>query len=145
MDPRHGAHGQLETQLSAPHVLIVDDDPDIREVVELIFREDGFTTITCSTGNAALAILQSRPIHLLVTDLRLPGGDGGSLICHIAAAPEPRPAVILLTAMRAGNVPAEMDTLKALGGRIVTKPFDVDALLVTARELTGWHGPDARS
>lgn len=144
MDRRHGAHDQPEARTSIPHVLIVDDDADIREVVDLIFREDGFTTSTCSTAKAALSILQSQHVDLLVTDLRLPGGNGGGLIRHIAALSEPRPKVILLTAMRAGGPPGELAELHALGGRVVNKPFDVEVLLVAARELTGWPGPGSQ-
>ncbi len=140
MSQRNGTPEQSEEQPSGPHVLIVDDDPDIREVVELILHEDGFTTTTCASSKAALVILQSTSIHLLITDLRLPGGDGGTLIRHIAAAQQPRPGVILLTAMRAANVSGETVLLQNIGGRVLSKPFDVEVLLATARELTGWPG-----
>ena len=140
MDQRYGTLDASTGQTSGPHVLIVDDDSDIREVLDLIFREDGFTTSTCSTSKAALAVIQSRGVHLLITDLRLPGDDGGSLIHYVAEAPEPRPGIILLTAMRTVNVPAEIAALHAIGGRVITKPFDVESLLACARELTGWPG-----
>lgn len=140
MSQRNGTADQSEAQPAGPHVLVVDDDPDIREVVELILREDGFTTSTCATSTAALVVLQSKPVHLLITDLRLPGGDGGTLIRYVAAKSAPRPGVILLTAMRAANVPEETTLLRGIGGRILSKPFDVDVLLTTARELTGWPG-----
>lgn len=140
MNQQTGAPDQAEETPSGPHVLIVDDDADIREVEDLIFREDGFTTTACATSKDALVVLQSRTVHLLVTDLRLPGGDGGGLIRHVAAMPDPRPSVILLTAMRATNVPAETAALQAIGGRILSKPFDVEVLIAAARELTGWPG-----
>lgn len=141
MDQAHGAKNHDPAgQARAPHVLIVDDDADIRAVIELIIVEDGFTTSTCATSKAALAVLQTQPVNLLVTDMRLPGGDGSTLIRHIAGMPEPRPSLILLTAMRTLDGFAEFATLHALGGRVVTKPFDVDTLLAIARELTGWPG-----
>lgn len=145
MGQPHGALESVTGQPSSPHVLIVDDDTDIREVLDLIFREEGYTTTTCATSKVALTVLQSQPVHLLITDLRLPGGGGGGLIRHVAATPEPRPQVILLTAMRATNVPAEVAVLQTIGGRIITKPFDVEALLTCARELTGWPGSGTSS
>lgn len=145
MDQPHDAPDrEAPGQGGAPHVLIVDDDADIREVVELIFIEDGCSAITCATSKAALAILQAQHVNLLVTDLRLPGGDGANLIRYIAAMPEPRPGIILLTAMRTLDALPERATLQALGGRVIAKPFDVDMLLAIGRELTGWPGAGAK-
>lgn len=141
MDQSHGAQNHHPSgHGGAPHVLIVDDDADIRTVIELIFAEDGFITNACATSDAALTVLQAQPVNLLITDMRLPGGDGSTLIRHIAGMPEPRPGIILLTAMRTLDGFAELATLHALGGRVVTKPFDVDALLAIARELTSQPG-----
>lgn len=134
--PNRGAAGPSST----PHVLIVDDDADIRAVLEMIFTEDGYTASTCDACDAALHVLQTHAISLLVTDLRLPGGGGTGLIHHIAAAPEPRPNIIVLTAMRSLDAIAELTLLRDLGGRVVTKPFDMETLLAIAHELTGWPG-----
>lgn len=134
--PNRRAAGPRDT----PHVLIVDDDADIRAVLEMIFTEDGYAATACDTGDAALDVLQTRTISLLVTDLRLPGGGGTKLIRYIAAAPEPHPGIIVLTAMRSLDAIAELATLQALGGRVVTKPFDMEPLLAIAHELTGWPG-----
>ncbi|HMC65028.1 MAG TPA: response regulator [Gemmataceae bacterium] len=60
-----------------PVVLIVDDDPTVRAVVEMALRQQGFDTRAAATGLAAVAIYQKQPgIDLVLIDVRMPGLDG---------------------------------------------------------------------
>lgn len=123
-----------------PHVVLVDDDPDILDVLTLIFTEDGFRASSCQTHDAAVRILTTMPTTLLVTDLRLAGRDGMELI-RLSQQLEPvAPKVILLTAMRSSALDAVLPALDEIGAEIVNKPFDIDQLLDLAHALTGWPG-----
>ncbi len=124
----------------APHVVLVDDDDDILDVLDIIFADDGFRTTRCSTYQAALGALCSERTDLLVTDLRLGGEDGLELIRAVQTLPAEVPSVILLTAARMSVLEAVKPLFHSVGAEIVTKPFDIDHLLAVARSMIGWPG-----
>lgn len=123
-----------------PRVIVVDDDPDILNVVVLLLRGDGFRVSPATVSDEAVATMNAEPINLLITDLRLADGDGIEVIRHAAQVTSYRPAVILLTAARAPEEPSVSQLLDAVNATVVQKPFDIDYLLDLARRLTGWHG-----
>ena len=123
-----------------PLVLIVDDDTDILDVLDMLFTDDGFRTVCCSTSEAALAALAAEPAHLLITDLRLAGGTGLDLIRDVRALYGDVPSVIVLTALRPALGSTEATQVGQLGVHVIAKPFDIDDLLGVARRLTGWPG-----
>lgn len=81
-------------------VLIVDDEPHIAAVVAAKLRRCGLRVVTAANGDEALAILGEEPIDLVVSDLRMPGSDGASLLRAMAADPRTaRTPVIILTGL----------------------------------------------
>jgi two-component system, cell cycle response regulator len=58
------------------HILIVDDDPDVRTPLEEFIVQSGFSTSTASSAEEAMAILESNSVNLVITDISLPGMDG---------------------------------------------------------------------
>jgi DNA-binding NtrC family response regulator len=119
--------------------VLVDDDADILAVLDIIFREDGFRTTPCLSSESAVAALRSEPADLLVTDLRLAGDDGLSLI-WFATSLQSSTKIILLTAARMSAYDAALPLLQSVGAEVVNKPFDIDYLVGVARQVTGWHG-----
>lgn len=83
-------------KLDGLRVLIVDDDPDARELLSILFSWDGAEIITASLASEALeAILSSQP-HILISDIRLPDEDGCSLLLKVRN----------LEATQGGKIPA---------------------------------------
>ena len=70
-------------------VLIVDDEPIVRDVVARYLKRDGFDTLEAGDGNAARELIERSPPHLVVLDVMLPGTDGLSLCQWIRAARRP--------------------------------------------------------
>lgn len=67
-------------------VLVVDDDPDILEMISRLFVRFGFSTVTASSGNKAWDILQKDTnISIVISDIRMPDGDGVELLKRIRA------------------------------------------------------------
>ena len=66
--------------MSAGSVLVVDDDPDIRQFVETVLVDEGIEAVVVPDGGEALRRLGHRPFDLLLTDVRMPGMDGFELV-----------------------------------------------------------------
>jgi two-component system OmpR family response regulator len=81
----------------AARVLMVDDDPGIRDVVSEFLRRHGFAVDTAADGNEMEQVLARGPVDLVVLDIMLPGEDGLA-ICRRIAGPD-GPAIIMLSAM----------------------------------------------
>ena len=77
-------------------ILVVDDEPSIREVVSLYLKENGFDPTTVGDGQAALDLIRTDPPDLLVLDVMLPGADGYEITRYVRANSEI--PIILLTA-----------------------------------------------
>jgi len=67
----------------SPHVLIVDDAFDTREVLRRNLEARGYRTSTADSAEAALRLLQTEPVQLVITDIRMPGPSGLDLLRHI--------------------------------------------------------------
>lgn len=125
---------------AGPRVVVVEDDPDILNIVALLLKADGFRVSLTSFSEEAIAALQAEPVQLLITDLRLADGDGIDVIRHAAHITPRRPAIILLTAGHAQEETSVSTFLASVNAIVVQKPFDIDYLLELARRLTGWTG-----
>ena len=108
-------------------VLIVDDDPTIRLLVEEVLEALGYTPISAATGTEGLRILQSkRQVDLLVTDVGLPGGMNGRQLADAARVHFPGLNVLFMTGY-AENAVLRSGALEP-GMQIITKPFTLAAL-----------------
>lgn len=126
MDPAH----------RCASVLIVDDDASTRELLHIMFEGECDQVLEAPDGQAALDCLRASPVPLVVLlDWRMPGMDGPQVLNAIAADPyiAHRHAYILLTALRM----TQSEISECLPGtvpvRVVTKPFDIDDVLVTVQ------------
>ena len=66
--------------MKSHRILLVDDDPAIAELLRIHFEADGFDVEVADNGKAAMALLNSRPFDLIITDLFMPDMDGLELI-----------------------------------------------------------------
>ncbi|MCB1906983.1 MAG: sigma-54-dependent Fis family transcriptional regulator [Rhodocyclaceae bacterium] len=108
-----------------PEVLIVDDEDDIRELIELSLIRLGLACDAAGTLTDAKALLAGRPYRLCLTDMRLPDGDGLELVEHIQAE-HPGLPVAVITAY--GSMDAAIRALKGGAFDFVSKPIELKAL-----------------
>jgi DNA-binding NtrC family response regulator len=113
-------------------ILIVDDDRHILEVLEARLSSAGFHAITAPGAAEALAVVKSKPIDLLITDVKMPGMGGMELFKEVHALYPDLP-VIFLTAY--GTIPDAVHAVKAGAVDYLTKPFDGRDLLSKAQEI----------
>ena len=112
-------------------VLVVDDEPIVREVVVSYLRRDGFTTLEAGDGDEARRLLERRDPSLVVLDLMLPGMDGVEL-CRWIRARSQLP-VIMLTAR--GEEADRIVGLELGADDYVTKPFSPRELAARVRAV----------
>jgi two-component system response regulator PilR (NtrC family) len=115
-------------------VLIVDDEPDIRELLEITLGRMKLDTYSARNASEALALLKRETFDLCLTDMRLPDGTGLELVQHIQQR-YPQIPVAMITAY--GNVDTAINALKAGAFDFLTKPVDLARLreLVTSALL----------
>ncbi|NQV33883.1 MAG: response regulator transcription factor [Phycisphaeraceae bacterium] len=115
-------------------VLIVDDEEDIRELVELYLGRDGYDILTCETGEQALEIARTDSLDLMVLDLMLPGINGLDVCKKLKANRKTESIpVVMLTAK---GEDADVVTGLELGADdYVTKPFSGKVLAARVRRI----------
>ena len=115
-----------------PQVLVVDDEPNIRELVEVALKFHGCSVTTAATGHEALRQADASGPDLIVLDVMLPDMDGFEVCRRLRALGNEVP-VIFLTAR---DTSSDTVTGLAIGGDdYVTKPFSVEALVARVRAV----------
>jgi diguanylate cyclase (GGDEF)-like protein len=121
---------QLE-KVVQPRILVVDDDEMVREIIVASVTADGHNVEVCGDGVAALEKSNRDPYDLIVTDMRLPGLDGLSLIKKLKAT-ECDTDVIVITGY--GSVENAVECMKAGALDYLIKPFTVEQIQVAVRK-----------
>jgi DNA-binding response OmpR family regulator len=115
-----------------PHVLVVDDEPDIRESVEEYLALHGFDVTTADGGAAARRVLGAKkPVDLVILDLRMPGEDGISIARHLRE--RGNIAIMMLTA--SGELVDRIVGYEVGADDYMVKPFDLRELLARVKSL----------
>jgi len=123
--------------MSRQSVLIVDDEPDIRELLDITLSRMGLDTFTAATLEEARAGVAREQPDLCLTDMRLPDGNGISLVEYIQQD-FPHIPVAMITAH--GSVEAAIAALKAGAFDFISKPIELDnlrRLVTSALQLEG--------
>lgn len=121
------------------HALIVDDEPDIRELLEITLNRMKLDTYAAANITDAKALLQAHRFDLCLTDMRLPDGNGIQLVEHIQQH-YPKIPVAMITAY--GSMDTAIQALKAGAFDFVSKPIDLSILrdlVDSALKLSGDH------
>ncbi len=84
--------------LAATRVLLVDDEPAIRELLGAILERESFEVVAAASAEEAVAHLDSKSFDAVVTDIRMETPLAGFQVVKRAAVAEPRPAILIVTA-----------------------------------------------
>jgi len=127
----------LLPSLSGVHILVVDDEPDARELIKRVLEDRSATVTTAASGDEALVLLQTSQPDVLVSDIGMPGMDGYQLMRRIRAgeAEGRRIGAAALTAFARTE-----DRKKALLAGYqahIAKPFDLAELVIVVARLVG--------
>ena len=125
--------------MTQPRVLIAEDDPELRGVLQRGLAEEGFAPAAVATGAELLARVDSDPPDLLVVDIGLPDADGRDL-CQALRARGIQAPVLFLTARDA--LPDRLSGFDAGGDDYVTKPFAFAEVVARLQALARRAGAD---
>lgn len=114
------------------HVLVVDDEPSIRQLVSTLLRLEGYEVETAPDGRAALQCVLDRPPAAVISDVRMPHMGGIELLTAIRANPAWDGIRFVILAARTDNNPATQAAI-AQANACVTKPFTRAELLSALR------------
>ena len=118
--------------MSARRLLVVDDDPNIREMVEMILGDEGYEVSTAGDGATALALLDHLQPDLILLDMKMPTMDGWEFSRHYRRRPGPKAPVIVFTASQDASRRAR----EVGADGYVAKPFSIDELLRTLEAVS---------
>jgi DNA-binding response OmpR family regulator len=108
------------------HILIVDDDDNILELLNIVLSVHGYSVKTARTGKEAIAAFIERPYNLVLTDIDMPELDGNVLVRFVKACSHHVPVVALT---------GEKEKASELFDRVLDKPFYTRELISTIEEL----------
>ncbi|WP_136484315.1 sigma-54 dependent transcriptional regulator [Vibrio sp. H11] len=114
------------------NILLVEDDADLAELLCEELEAEGYQVTVVDCVEAAEPLLATTNVDLVISDLRLPGRNGITLL-PVVKAMNNAPAMLLITAF--GSVDQAVQALKAGADDFLTKPFDMDHCLLTVRRL----------
>lgn len=113
------------------HVLVIDDEPQIRRFLDISLRAQGYRVALAADGREGLSLLAAHGADLVVLDLGLPDLDGHEVLAQLRAWSQVPVLVLTVRADEAGKVGA----LDAGANDYVTKPFGIEELMARVRAL----------
>ncbi|MEN9372940.1 MAG: Fis family transcriptional regulator [Pseudomonadota bacterium] len=105
-----------------PHILVIDDEPDLRTLYELSLLREGYRVDTAGDKQAALACLQQGKFDVIITDMRLPDGTGIEILDHLRKLQRTERSIVITAYGSADNA---VESLKAGAFDYLTKPVDL--------------------
>jgi two-component system response regulator HydG len=117
-----------------PRILIVDDDPGQRSLLDSFLTSQAFNTVIADSGERALEILRSQPVDMMISDVRMPGISGLETLRRARAEHAALP-ILLVTAYT--DIRDAVGAIRDGAVDYLAKPIDLDQLLTAVRRATG--------
>jgi two-component system response regulator PilR (NtrC family) len=112
-------------------ILVVDDEPSMREFLEILLQREGHEVVVCGTAEQALVALENDEFDLAISDIRMPGMSGIELLDRIPDC-SPDTPVVLITAH--GSTESAVEAMKHGAYDYMTKPCSVDEILLVVEK-----------
>jgi CheY-like chemotaxis protein/nitrogen-specific signal transduction histidine kinase len=133
---KRNTQAEVRSRLAGTTVLMVDDDPDAREVVTAILRHYGAKVIVATSVSTALVALRREQVDVLLADLGMPVEDGYDLIRQVRESETPKIAAMPAAALTAYTTEEDRERVLAAGFQFhLAKPVDPAVLVATVDRL----------
>ena len=117
--------------MSQSHILVIDDDPAVRQLLAETLTSEGHQVTVMSSGLDGVEAVKDQPVHVVLTDLQMPGIDGLETIDRISKIDS---KVIAIVMTGYGTVDYAVRAMKAGAFDFITKPFEPDTVAVVVRK-----------
>ncbi|MBL7714494.1 MAG: response regulator [Bdellovibrionales bacterium] len=121
-------------KLKGKTILVVDDENELREVVSTLFKRAGCTILEAENGILARNQIEKTNVDIVITDVRMSGGDGVELLEWIKKRTGHQPVVILVTGF--ADI-SESEALSRGAKAVLAKPFRLQTIVTTVTEAMG--------
>ncbi|MBI4500592.1 MAG: response regulator [Gemmatimonadetes bacterium] len=116
-------------------MLVIDDEPEVRAVLQEQLRAEGHEVFEAGDGDAAFRLLAEHPVDLVIADLYMPGMDGIEFTIRLGRQ-HPRPKIIAISGGGWRDKTDILEVAERLGAaRTLAKPFTREQLVTVVREL----------
>ena len=119
-------------------LMVIDDDPEIRDMLEHMFRERGFDVVTAADGEEGLRLSRERTPDLMILDIRMPRMNGLEVLATLKRAHPDLPVIVMSAggeqALDQASV-AMFSRIRLGAGRLFDKPVSMKALAAAVDEL----------
>jgi DNA-binding NtrC family response regulator len=122
--------------MSQAHILVIEDDPVVRDVLQETLTQEGYTVSVAADGMEGLQAAKGVPVHIVVTDLQLPDIDGISLIDRLARIDA---KIIPIVVTGFGTIETAVRAIKSGAFDFITKPFDPETVVVIVRKAVEFY------
>ncbi len=122
---------EQKAPLTPPRILVVEDDPFVRDVLDIYLRGEGYEVTLAVDGDDMRRVLAATPIHLVIMDLRLPGEDGFALTRYLRE--QYQVGIIILSSRH--DIMDRVVGLECGADDYLTKPFEERELLARIRSV----------
>jgi DNA-binding NtrC family response regulator len=126
----------MPTRVKPVHLLVVDDEPLIRDTLSEFLTQEGFTVSACASAEEALPLVAERPFDVALCDVQLPGMDGIELLDRLLKV-SPQTLVLLITAY--GTVESAVEAFHRGAHDYLMKPILLDEVLAKIRRLLAYR------
>ena len=116
------------TRQNRPQILVVDDEPAIRAILSDLLVHEGYRILTAADGFEALEVLGRESVHLVISDLKMPGMGGLELLGEVGRR---HPGLVTLVMTAYSTVETAVESMKRGAFDYVMKPFNVEQLVLT--------------
>lgn len=133
-----GVHSWLGEDITlAGHILVVDDEPDLRELLGVMLEGAGYQVTRAADGREALARVNEGSFDLVILDIMMPGPDGWEVCQRLKTSEKTRRLPVILLTMRSQPMDRVVGLEVVRADAYLTKPFDRAELLAKVESLIG--------
>jgi FixJ family two-component response regulator len=125
------------SQANANEIIIVDDDPAVRDALSVVFSLEGYHVTSFGDGQSLLSAARARTPSCIILDVHMPGRSGLDILKELNAQDYGAPIFII---SGQGDIPMAVDAIKNGALDFIEKPFDADTVLTRVREaVAAWR------
>lgn len=117
-------------------ILAVDDEPHMRRLLEISLRQAGYKALSAANAQAAIELIETHAIDLVVSDLHMPGMNGLKLLEHLRKTYERLP-FIMVTAQ--GEIKTAVEAMKLGASDYILRPFELETLEIAIQKALNVH------